>query len=130
MIYTLLLGAYEVLRASFGHLYRDNWLFHHEKSSNLLFEYSITGGLDRCDTPCYWALTYNWRTGGLIYTSLLGAYDRKKFQSQSRLWNLFQYTRLLDAYERSEHVQLSFYHKIFIYKPFYFRKRANESLPQ
>ena len=31
MRYTLLLGAY--------------------------FEYSITGGLDRCDTPCYWALT-------------------------------------------------------------------------
>ena len=28
-----------------------------KKSSNLLFEYSITGGLDRCDTPCYWALT-------------------------------------------------------------------------
>ncbi|WP_300266849.1 hypothetical protein, partial [uncultured Enterococcus sp.] len=31
--------------------------FHHEKSSNLLFEYSITGELDRCDTPRYWALT-------------------------------------------------------------------------
>ena len=29
----------------------------YKKSSNLLFEYSITGGLDRCDTPCYWALT-------------------------------------------------------------------------
>ncbi|WP_253262772.1 ArsC/Spx/MgsR family protein [Enterococcus cecorum] len=32
-------------------------MFHHEKSSNLLFEYSITGELDRCDTPRYWALT-------------------------------------------------------------------------
>ena len=38
MRYTSLLGAYE-------------------KSSNLLFEYSITGELDRCDTPRYWALT-------------------------------------------------------------------------
>ena len=37
----------------------DNRLFHHEKSSNLLFEYSITGELDRCDTPRYWALTKN-----------------------------------------------------------------------
>ncbi|MGO5334128.1 LEM-3-like GIY-YIG domain-containing protein [Enterococcus cecorum] len=82
-----------------------------------MFEYSITGGLDRCDTPCYWTLTLKQQIISEIHAAGLevkkiiinsNLTEDQAFAAEASLINAFNYvndiklTNIVSGHHSSE----------------------------